>query len=124
MRYLDHLAKTESVTVCGTLEDTPRAALTPVKEARLREHLTIVRKSYGQGESERVELFRETLPRPQALGRPEGLPQALPSPHGSQEGVCATEPPARCCPPAPQGEGPLQGVCLVGAGDAVVALHP
>lgn len=26
MRYLDHLAKTESVTVCGTLEDTLRAA--------------------------------------------------------------------------------------------------
>lgn len=47
----------------------PRAALTPVKEARLREHLTIVRKSYGQGESERVELFRETL-------RDLGIPRA------------------------------------------------
>lgn len=28
MRYLDHLAKTESVTVCGTMEDTLRAAVT------------------------------------------------------------------------------------------------
>jgi len=36
MRYLDHLAKTESVTVCGTLEDTLRAAVTRLGTGALR----------------------------------------------------------------------------------------
>lgn len=36
MRYLDHLARTESVTVCGTLEDTLRAAVTRLGTGALR----------------------------------------------------------------------------------------
>lgn len=36
MRYLDHLAKTESVTVCGTMEDTLRAAVTRLGTGALR----------------------------------------------------------------------------------------
>lgn len=36
MRYLDHLAKTESVTVCGTMEDTLRAAVERLGTGALR----------------------------------------------------------------------------------------
>lgn len=48
----------------------PRAALTPSREERLREHLTLVRKAYGQGEATRVELYQETF-------REFGIPRAF-----------------------------------------------
>lgn len=48
----------------------PRAALSPPREDKLRGHLTLVRKAYGQGESTRVELYQETL-------REFGIPRAF-----------------------------------------------